>query len=136
MGMLRPAGLALLLLLVSGPSLAIGPGLIPKDPNTFRQTYKCKYDGYRKHRSVVRFSADGDERPVYLKIDKGWRLDKKNRLFTKSEQGKEMKFEGKSYQPRFVNSIFVIDELMLTREHGFIGGEVDYISYYECFEIH
>lgn len=135
MGMLRSVAFAFILLMISGLALAVGPGLILKDPNTFRQTYKCKYDGYRKYRSVVRFSADGDERPVYLKIDKGWRLDKKNRLFTKSEQGKEMKFEGKSYEPRFVNSTFVIDELMLTREHGFIGGDVDYISYYECFEI-
>ena len=106
-----------------------------KDLNTYRATYKCRYDGYRKGGSLVRFTADGDERPVYFKIDRSWKLDAKQRLFKKSYKGGEVTVGGKTFPPRFVNAIFVIDDLKLVREHGFVDSPVDYISYFECAEI-
>lgn len=106
-----------------------------KDLNTYRATYKCRYDGYRKFGSVVRFTADGDERPVYFKIDRSWKLDAKQRLFKKSYKSEELTVSGKTFPPRFVNAIFVIDDLKLVREHGFVDSPVDYIAYYNCAEI-
>jgi hypothetical protein len=84
---------------------------------------------------VVRFTADGDERPVYFKIDRGWKLDAKQRLFKKSYKSEELTVSGKTFPPRFVNAIFVIDDLKLVREHGFVDSPVDYIAYYNCAEI-
>ncbi len=136
---MAPASVAISALVVFltlvAPAAAYNYPRSKKDPNTFRATYKCRYDGYRKGGSVVRFSSDGDERPVYIKIDRGWRLDAKQRLFKKSYKSGELTVNGKTFPPRYVNAIFVIDELQLVREHGFVDSPVDYISYYNCAEI-
>ena len=132
-GALRGALLALLV--VSVPAAAYNYPRDRKDLNTYRATYKCRYDGFRKFGSVVRFTADGDERPVYFKIDRGWKLDAKQRLFKKSYKSEELTVSGKTFPPRFVNAIFVIDDLKLVREHGFVDSPVDYIAYYNCAEI-
>ncbi len=118
-----------------GPAAAYNYPRDRKDLNTFRATYKCRYDGYRKFGSVVRFSSDGDEKAVYFKIDRGWKLDVKQRLFKKSYKSGDLVVDGKTYPPRYVNAIFVIDDLKLVREHGFVDSPVDYISYYDCAEI-
>lgn len=125
----------LCLLAMPQPAAAYNYPRDRKDLNTYRATYKCRYDGYRKAGSVVRFTADGDERPVYFKIDRSWKLDAKQRLFKKSYKGGEVTVGGKTFPPRFVNAIFVIDDLKLVREHGFVDSPVDYISYFECAEI-
>lgn len=122
-------------LTVASPAAAYNYPRDRKDLNTFRATYKCRYDGYRKFGSVVRFSSDGDEKPVYFKIDRGWKLDAKNRLFKKSYKSGELTVDGKAFPPRFVNAIFIIDDLKLVREHGFVDSPVDYISYFNCTEI-
>ena len=125
----------LVFLTLAAPAAAYNYPRNKQDPNTFRATYKCRYDGYRKGGSVVRFSSDGDERPVYIKIDRGWKLDAKQRLFKKSYKSGELTVSGKTFPPRYVNAIFVIDELQLVREHGFVDSPIDYISYYNCAEI-
>ncbi|MFM8467189.1 MAG: hypothetical protein ACKOAO_06490 [Oxalobacteraceae bacterium] len=132
----RPIRVGLLaLLLVSMSAVAYNYPRDRKDPNTYRATYKCRYDGYRKAGSVVRFTADGDERPVYFKIDRGWKLDAKQRLFKKSYKSEAFTVSGKTFPPRYVNAIFVIDDLKLVREHGFVDSPIDYIAYYNCTEI-
>ncbi|NCW79109.1 MAG: hypothetical protein EBV64_14370 [Oxalobacteraceae bacterium] len=128
-------GAVLALLVVTVPAAAYNYPRDRKDLNTYRATYKCRYDGFRKFGSVVRFTADGDERPVYFKIDRGWKLDAKQRLFKKSYKSEELTVSGKTFPPRFVNAIFVIDDLKLVREHGFVDSPVDYIAYYNCAEI-
>lgn len=127
--------MTLVALALASPASAYNYPRDRKDLNSFRATYKCKYDGYRKSGSVVRFTSDGDEKPVYFKIDRGWKLDAKQRLFRKSYKSEELTVNGKTFPPRYVNSIFVIDELKLIREHGFVDSPVDYISYYDCEEI-
>ncbi|MEK0428928.1 MAG: hypothetical protein RL001_1455, partial [Pseudomonadota bacterium] len=59
-------GAVLALLVVTVPAAAYNYPRDRKDLNTYRATYKCRYDGFRKFGSVVRFTADGDERPVYF----------------------------------------------------------------------
>jgi len=113
-------GAVLALLVVTVPAAAYNYPRDRKDLNTYRATYKCRYDGFRKFGSVVRFTADGDERPVYFKIDRGWKLDAKQRLFKKSYKSEELTVSGKTFPPRFVNAIFVIDDLKLVREHGLL----------------
>ena len=104
-----------------------------KDLNSFRKTYKCIYLGYRKFGSPIRVSADGDEKPRIITIDKSWKLNAKKRSFTKAEKTGELTINGQNFPPRFINSDFDTEESLLIREHGFVGDEVDYISYYECF---
>ncbi len=126
---------ALALLLVA--SAATAADLRIKPPmNSFKKSYQCRYDGYRKFGSVIRFSSDGDEKRVYFKIDNSWTMDGKQRLFRKSFKTGPLTQDGKQYPERFINAIFDVDEGILTREHGFVGSPVDYISYYECGDIH
>ncbi len=137
-GLLKPIGTIapmLLSLTLAVPASAYNYPRDRKDLNTYRATYKCRYDGYRKAGSVVRFTADGDEKPVYFNIDRGWKLDAKQRIFKKSYKSGELSVDGKAYPPRFVNAIFIIDDLKLVREHGFVDSPVDYISYFNCAEI-
>ena len=74
-------GLALLALLAPllMAAIAVPADAAPaakKDMETFRRTYKCRYYGYREFGSMQRFSADGDEPRVYIKIDKSWKVNK------------------------------------------------------------
>ena len=140
MGKFSPVAMLMITLLavplIPGISEA-GPFGKKTDMNAFRTTYKCRYDGYRKGGSVVRFSSDGDEKRVYFKIDSSWKMDAKQRLFKKTVKTGELTVDGKQYPERFINSIFDVDELILTREHGFVEDKkIDYISYYECVEVY
>lgn len=135
---LRFAGLILVLQLPFTQQANAAP-LSPNTKNnieSYRRTYKCRYYGYREAGSMTRFSSDGDEKGRILTIDSTWQFNKSKRSFSKSTKTKELVIDGKTFGPRFINSVFEIDDMMLTRGHGFVGDKMDYISYYECFDLY
>ena len=123
-------------LLCSGPAEAAPFGGNKNNIDSYRRTYKCRYHSYREVSTMNRFSADGDEKGRIIKIDSSWQYNKSKHAFTKTTKIGELVIEGKTFGPRFVNWVFEIDDMMLTRGHGFVGSPIDYISYYECFDLY
>ena len=138
MAVFRLAGVIFLLQLPFIPQADAAP-LSPNTKNnieSYRRTYKCRYYGYREYGSMQKFSSDGDEKGRILTIDSTWKFNKSKRSFSKTTKTPEIVIYGKTFGPRFHNSVFEIDEMMLTRGHGFVGEKMDYISYYECYDLY